>query len=127
MQSQARHDQRIAATEGSDELALDTELGILRDVFRMLPAGVTVQDEEGRFLLVNDAAASQLGMIGCGPEAPASKELDDRRSTGIELLRIGRHAVAEESASGPSKQVFLTSHRPVRIADRNLLLSSSAD
>ena len=47
---------------GEDEFADDAELGILRDVFRMLPAGVTVQDEHGRFLLVNDAAAAQLGM-----------------------------------------------------------------
>ena len=28
----------------------------------MLPTGVTVQDEQGRFLLVNDAAAAQLGI-----------------------------------------------------------------
>ena len=36
----------------------------------MLPAGVTVQDEQGRFLLVNDAAAAQLGMAAGGPAAP---------------------------------------------------------
>src|SRR3979490_1879014 len=51
-----------------------------------------------------------------------------RRETGLELLRTGRPAVAEETVSnGPVKQVLLTAHRPVRIADRNLLLSSSAD
>ena len=33
----------------------------------------------------------------------------------------------EAVISGQAKQVFLTSHRPVRIADRNFLLSSSAD
>ena len=107
-----------------DEFVGDTELGILRDVFRMLPTGVTVQDEHGRFLLVNDAAAAQLGIAPAG----FSKELDQRRQTGIELLRAGRAAVAEECfTSGPVKQVLLTTHRPVRIADRNLLLSSSAD
>jgi diguanylate cyclase (GGDEF)-like protein len=126
MQSRTQNDPRTAATE--DELALDAELAILRDVFRMLPTGVTVQDERGRFLLVNDAAAAQLRMAGCEPEAPASKELEHRRSTGIELLRTGRHAVAEETvSSGQTRQVLLTTHRPVRIADRNLLLSSSAD
>ena len=128
MQSQAQHEQRIAATEDDSELALATELRILRDVFRMLPTGVTVQDEQGRFLLVNDAAAAQLGMAGSEAEAPASKELDHRRTTGMELLRTGSHAVAEETVnSDQARQVFLTTHRPVRIADRNLLLSSSAD
>ena len=41
------------------------------------------------FLLVNDAAAAQLRMAGSKMEAPASRELDHRRQTGMELLRIG--------------------------------------
>jgi diguanylate cyclase (GGDEF)-like protein len=128
MQSRTQHELRIAATEGDSEYALATELRILRDVFRMLPTGVTVQDEQGRFLLVNDAAAAQLRMAGSEMEAPASKELDHRRTTGMELLRTGSHAITEESVnSDQARQVFLTTHRPVRIADRNLLLSSSAD
>jgi cyclic di-GMP phosphodiesterase Gmr len=128
MQSRTQHDARIAASENESEFALATELRILRDVFRMLPTGVTVQDEQGRFLLVNDAAAAQLGMSGSEAEAPASKELDHRRKTGIELLRTGRYAVAEECfGRDQARQVLLTTHRPVRIADRNLLLSSSAD
>ena len=70
MQSRTQHELRIAATEGDSEVALATELSILRDVFRMLPTGVTVQDEQGRFLLMNDAAAAQLGMAGSETEAP---------------------------------------------------------
>jgi diguanylate cyclase (GGDEF)-like protein len=94
----------------------------------MLPAGVTVQDEQGRFLLVNDVAAEQLGIAVDGPAAPDSKELTHRRETGLELLRTGRPAVAEEWVTdGEGKQLLLTAHRPVRIGDRNLLLSSSAD
>jgi diguanylate cyclase (GGDEF)-like protein len=128
MQSPIRQDLHAAATQGDSELAVDSELSILRDVFRMLPTGVTVQDEHGRFLLVNDAAAAQLGMEAGQPSALASKPLNDRRAAGLELLRAGRAAVAEESVTGgQGKQVFLTAHRPVRIADRNLLLSSSAD
>ena len=65
--------------------------------------------------------------MAAGPERP-SAELNQRRETGLELLRAGRAAVAEECfTSGAVKQVLLTAHRPVRIADRNLLLSSSAD
>jgi cyclic di-GMP phosphodiesterase Gmr len=126
MQSRRQHYLQNAGTKDDSEFAGDTELEILRDVFRMLPAGVTVQDEHGRFLLVNDAAAVQLGIAASEPAA--SKELDQRREAGLELLRSGRAAVAEECVtSGEVKQVFLTNHRPVRIADRNLLLSSSAD
>jgi diguanylate cyclase (GGDEF)-like protein len=94
----------------------------------MLPHGVTLQDEQGRFLLVNDAAAAQLGVAVGEPQASSSKEFDQRREACIELLRAGRATVAEECAvNSELKQVFLTSHRPVRIADRDLLLSSSAD
>jgi cyclic di-GMP phosphodiesterase Gmr len=127
MQSRPQHDLPHAATE-ADGFAVDSELSMLRDVFRMLPSGVTVQDEQGRFLLINDAAAAQLGMAAGEPAALSSKQLDHRRETGIELLRSGRPAVAEECVSnGQVKQVLLTTHRPVRIADRHLLLSSSAD
>ena len=126
MQSRRQHYLQDARTKGDSEFAGDTELEILRDVFKMLPAGVTVQDEHGRFLLMNDAAAVQLGITASADAA--SKELDQRREAGLELLRSGRAAVAEECVtSGEVKQVFLTNHRPVRIADRNLLLSSSAD
>src|SRR3984885_2533982 len=124
MQNRTQYDMQTAALAAEDELVGESELGILKDVFRMLPSGVTVQDEQGRFLLMNDAAAAQLGIA----PARASRELDHRRQTGVELLRAGRAAVEEECfTGGPVKQVLLTSHRPVRIAGRNLLLSSSVD
>src|ERR1700742_216152 len=126
MQSPIRQD--LHAVTQDSEFAVEDELNILRDVIRLLPTGVTVQDEQGRFLLVNDAAAAQLGIAQAQPPALSSKPLNERRETGLELLRAGRAAVAEECVTGGrSKQVFLTSHRPVRIADRHLLLSSSAD
>ncbi len=126
MQNSAKHDSTAIAAGRDSETATDSELGMLRDVFRMLPGGVTVQDEHGRFLLMNDAAAAQLGMADGG--SPDSPDLERRRETGVELLRSGRAVVAEECVTGThGKQVFLTSHRPVRIADRDLLLSSSAD
>ncbi len=128
MQSRTPNALRVTATENDDVLADGTELSILRDVFRLLPAGVTVQDEHGRFLLMNDAAAVQLGLAAGGLAASPSPELTQRRETGLELLRAGRAAVTEECAtSGEVRQVFLTAHRPVRIADRNLLVSSSTD
>jgi cyclic di-GMP phosphodiesterase Gmr len=125
MHSPYKHDLQAAATQAGNEGALNTELSILRDVIRLLPTGLTVQDEDGNFLLVNDAAAALLEMAAA---APAPSQLSDRQETCLELLRSGRAAVLEETVnSGPAKQVFLTSHRPARIAERNLLLSSSAD
>src|ERR1700744_6192987 len=103
-----------------------TELGLLRDVIKMLPAGGTVQDEHGRFVLMNDAAAAQLGAGGA--VSGTWSHLDERLKTGRALLRDGRLGVAEESlpgANGP--QTLLTAHRPVHIDGRSLLLSSSTD
>ncbi|MBA2397712.1 MAG: EAL domain-containing protein [Bradyrhizobium sp.] len=125
MHSPYKHDLQAAATEAGNEGAPSPELSILRDVLRLLPTGVTVQDEHGNFLLVNDAAAALLQMAAA---APAPSQLSDRQETCLELIRSGRAAVLEEAVtSGPAKHVFLTSHRPVQIAERNLLLSSSAD
>jgi diguanylate cyclase (GGDEF)-like protein len=125
MQSPYKHDLQAAAMQAGNEGALDAELSILRDVLRLLPTGVTVQDEHGNFLLMNDAAAALLRMAAA---APVPSQLSDRHETCLELLRSGRAAVLEEAVtSGAARHVFLTSHRPARIADRNLLLSSSAD
>jgi diguanylate cyclase (GGDEF)-like protein len=108
----------------TNESELHSELRILRDVVRLLPAAVTVQDEQGNFLVVNDAAAARFHLTS---DAMAA-QLDERRAACLELLRGGHSAVQEEAvASGTTRQVFLTAHRPVRIADRNLLLSTSAD
>src|SRR3984957_13226278 len=110
------------------EFAFEGDLGLLRDIIRLLPAGITVQDEEGRFLLINDAAASHLGMAAEQPCEFHAKHLDERRQMALELLRVGRPAVAEMKGAGSKgEQVLLAAHQPARIAGRNLLLSCSAD
>src|SRR5436853_967319 len=124
MHSPYQYDLQAAADEAGNEGAIDSELNTLREVLRMLPHGVTVQDEHGRLLLANDAATAQLGIHSGEP----SSELERRREAATGLLRAGDAAIVEESiTSRAAKQVFLTSHRPVRIANRDLLLSSSAD
>jgi len=125
MYSPHKFDFQAAANQAGNESAIDSELGILRDVLKLLPTGVTVQDESGEFLLVNDAAAALLQMAAA---APAPSQLTDRHETCLELLRSGRAVVLEEAVtSGSAKHVFLTAHRPIQIAERTLLLSSSAD
>jgi c-di-GMP phosphodiesterase Gmr len=109
-----------------DPGATGAELGLLREVLRLLPAGVTVQDAQGDFLIVNDAAAAQLGMAD-GAAAP-SPHLDRRRHAGRDALQGGRAIVVEECLDhGRDRQTVLTSHRPIRIGGRDLLVSSSAD
>ena len=129
MHSPNKHDFQAAAIPAGNESAIDSELNILRSVFKLLPAGVTVQDERGELLLANDAARPLLQTALLQIAADVAPSLaDDRRDTCLQLLHSGRAAVLEEAVvSGQTKQVFLTSHRPVRIADRNFLLSSSAD
>jgi cyclic di-GMP phosphodiesterase Gmr len=125
MHSPYKYDLQAAAGEAGNEGAIESELNTLRQVLRMLPHGVTVQDEHGQLLLANDAAAAQLG-IGAGEVS--SRELEQRREAATELLRAGHAAIVEECiTSRAAKQVFLTSHRSLRIANRDLLLSSSAD
>src|SRR5882724_11799264 len=100
-----------------------SELSILRDVLRMLPNGVTVQDEHGRVLLANAAAAAQFQVGADG--IPAHEH---RCESAREALSTGQQMVVEESfAREGGRQVLLTSHQPFRIAERDLLLSSSAD
>ena len=126
MQRHVVNNQPLEAAAESPRSA-EAELGLLRDVLRLLPTGVTVQDEQGDFLIVNDAAAAQLGLAD-GASAGRSTQLEQRREAGCDVLRAGQPAITEERHDdGTARQVLLTSHRPVRIGGRDLLLSSSAD
>src|SRR5206468_1968783 len=87
-----------------------------------LPAGLTVQDAQGELLLVNDAAASQLGMDGSRP----SPDLAPRREACQQALMSGQPVISEEALhDGAARQVLLTTHRPVRLAGRELLIEQS--
>ncbi|WP_186294113.1 putative bifunctional diguanylate cyclase/phosphodiesterase [Bradyrhizobium guangdongense] len=104
--------------------ATEAELGFLKEIVRMLPAGVTVHDERGELLLVNDAAANALGLDGSRP----TPDLAQRQEVCVQALRGGRPVVTEESLqAGAARQVLLTTHRPVRLAGRDLLISASSD
>ena len=119
----ANHLFQPTATE-ADDVGAANELSLLRDVLRLLPAGVTVQDAQGRMLVVNDAAAAQLGLA----DGALTQQLEQRREAAQECLHAGEPLVSEEVVDGGNvRQVLLTSHRPVRIGGRDLLISASAD
>ncbi|SFL44654.1 PAS domain S-box-containing protein/diguanylate cyclase (GGDEF) domain-containing protein [Bradyrhizobium sp. NFR13] len=110
------------------------ELEMLREIVRMLPASVTVQDDRGDFLLVNDAAAIQFNASADQFNRPDPQShflvqaLTHRRMTALDLLQSGRSAVFEERVNSErDRRVFLTTHRPARIGDRSVLLSSATD
>jgi cyclic di-GMP phosphodiesterase Gmr len=131
----ADHRRASSAVDGAENgRDVHAELKLLNEIVRMLPTSITVQDEHGRFLLVNDAAAAQFRipaeelLIASAITSPSTKELDHRRDTCIELLRVDRAVVTEEQiVNGHTQRTFLTTHRPVCIAETKLLLTSSAD
>jgi c-di-GMP phosphodiesterase Gmr len=117
----------LASDDTDADITAAAELDLLRDVLRLMPAGVTVQDAQGDFLIVNDAAAAQLKITDDASGEP-SPQLDQRRDAGSSILRAGQAITNEEChGDGEAKQVLLTCHRPVRIGGRDLVISSSAD
>ncbi|MGO3932178.1 putative bifunctional diguanylate cyclase/phosphodiesterase [Rhodopseudomonas pseudopalustris] len=112
-----------------DNNAIDLQL--LEEIIRALPAAVTVLDDRGDFLIVNDAAASRLNVPPSGHAASVvslNPAIEQRRAEAVALLATGRPATKEERAGhGATVRTFLTAHRPVEIGSRRLLLSSSLD
>ena len=97
---------------------------LLKGILELLPVGLTVQDELGRFVLVNDVAAARLGaspaeLTGRLPADPHA-ELDP--PAGGES-----NAVEERSTAAAGERTWLTSRKPVRVLDETLLLSASLD
>jgi cyclic di-GMP phosphodiesterase Gmr len=111
-----------------------THASLLAQIVEHLPIALTVQDEDGRFILANAAAAANLAipldaLVGASPAdflPPA--EAADRRDWEINLVRSGKSSSIEEKIAGPSgEQTWLTCHQGVRIRDQTLLLTSSLD
>lgn len=111
----------MVASTGRTVTALGDMPGLLDALVQQFPVGLTVQDARGEFLLVNDAAAAQFG----GVQGAAS--LDARRDAAPKLIEAGMARTTEEHIGADGKQVLLTTHRPVQIAGRELLLSTSVD
>ncbi|MCG6205333.1 EAL domain-containing protein [Rhodopseudomonas sp. HC1] len=102
--------------------AVDPEL--LQAVIRALPSGVTVQDESGDFLIVNDAAAARMALASAqANSAPAPRGLEAPA-----LLTAGAPAIIEEQiGAGASARTYLTAQRPIELGGRRLVLSSASD
>ena len=106
----------------------------LKDVVDALSIGLTVQDEAGRFVLVNQAAAANLqipaaALIGASPaDFLSAEEGKQRRQWEVDLIRSGEAVTVEENTpSAEGERTWLTSHKPATIAGRTLLLSAALD
>ncbi|MFC0238957.1 putative bifunctional diguanylate cyclase/phosphodiesterase [Rhodopseudomonas telluris] len=103
----------------------------LREILRALPGAVTVLDERGEFLIVSDGAAARMNLATRQPATTAGEAnsaIEHRRVEGLAVLATGRASIGEEQiGDGPAARTLLTAHRPVDIAGRRLLLSTSLD
>jgi PAS domain S-box-containing protein len=96
----------------------------LRSILELLPVGLTVQDESGRLVLVNEAATVRLNATkqdltgGTLADAEATLPSDSVSPADEPPVEV------EESAG---ERTWLTSRRPVQVLGETLLLSASLD
>ena len=106
-------------------------IGDLHQAISQLPVGITLQDHQGRFLFVNETAGAHFNLAAFSDDAPQAlpyAELKRRQELCVEALRTGEAATSEERFAGSSgEREFLSSHWPIRLADRPLLLTSTID
>jgi cyclic di-GMP phosphodiesterase Gmr len=107
---------------------------LLQEILDHLPIGVTVQDDKGRFILVNGTAAANLAMpadalLGASPaDFLPAEEAVQRRQWEIDLIGTGKTVATEETTTDAGgDRTWLTSHLPLRVSGQSLLLSSSLD
>jgi cyclic di-GMP phosphodiesterase Gmr len=106
---------------------------LLKEIMDLLPIGLTVQNENGRFILVNSAAAINSGLradalLEASPADILSEDrAAERRRQDANALPTNKLITAEETVGPAGERTLLTSHKSVRIFDETLLLSASLD
>jgi diguanylate cyclase (GGDEF)-like protein/PAS domain S-box-containing protein len=120
--------------ESDSAPGLQRHAGLFRQIINLLPVGVTVQAQDGRFMLVNDAAAAQFGatsdvLIGVTPATVLPPdEAKWRRERELALIESGNASEPLETFGGTDgARTLLTTQKPVRIADETLIVSASFD
>jgi diguanylate cyclase (GGDEF)-like protein/PAS domain S-box-containing protein len=113
-----------------NELKEQQRNDLLEGIISHLPVGLSVQDEYGRFVFVNDAAAASLGMATqeqtstSSSDALAGPPPEPHSAIGA----AGRPIEAEEIIPSPEgERTWLTRRKPVRILDQTLIVSTSLD
>lgn len=117
------------------ESALTEQINpFLTGVFDQLPFSVTVQDEGGNFVVVNETAAANLGMsvqalTGASPaDFLPESEAAMRREWEQRLFKQKRAVTIEtDIVQSDGTHSWLTTYRPTRILNRDLLITSAFD
>jgi c-di-GMP phosphodiesterase Gmr len=100
----------------------------LRGILELLPIGLTVQDENGEFVLVNEVAAVRLNATAedCNNAAPAECPVDTHAALRPDPMSpTDEPPVEVEESAG--ERTWLTSRRPVQVLGETLVLSASLD
>jgi cyclic di-GMP phosphodiesterase Gmr len=107
---------------------------LLNEIVSLLPVGLTVQDDQGRFILVNAAAAANIGqpadrLAGASPaDFLPEVEATGWRQRHQAALRAGGIVSSEKTLTLPAgERTLLMAHKPVRIFDEKLVLSTALD
>jgi c-di-GMP phosphodiesterase Gmr len=109
---------------------------LLDAVMGALPVGVSVQDVEGRLLVLNEPAALAIGdKISClrgtipfGVRGASAQQIARRRERFLEHLRSGEARLRERVVMiGGEPRTLLVTGRPVAIGGKTMLVSTSID
>ncbi|MFZ2067930.1 MAG: EAL domain-containing protein [Xanthobacteraceae bacterium] len=103
-------------------------VGLLNAIIDALPVGVTVQTEDGTVMLENGMAAASAERAGAGvPTSPAlpAAGVEEEAAQPADAITMEERVVTGSGLA--SQRTFLIAHRPVRILDRPLLVSTAFD
>ncbi len=99
-----------------------------------MPIGLTVQSEDGRFIVANAAAAANLSMrpedlIGASPaDFLPEEDAASRRQWEQDIIRQNEVVTVEAIVPDQDRErTWLISHKPIRVNDQTLLVASSVD
>jgi diguanylate cyclase (GGDEF)-like protein/PAS domain S-box-containing protein len=125
---------RLAEQLQQSEQSAQKDGELLKQIIDALPISLTVQGDDGRFILVNAIAAANLAtpadvLIGASPgDFLPDEDAANRREWEMGLLQSGEtHSAEENVVEADGQHVWLTTHKPVRIFEQSLLLTSSVE
>ncbi len=109
---------------------------LMETILKALPVGVSVQDEEGRLLVVNEPAAMAiggdaaqlLGTIPFGVRGADDAMISRRRGRFLEHLNSGAMRLRERGVLIDGRvHTLLVTGEPIEVEGRTLLVSTSID
>ena len=134
LESEISHLSDLVAQLRQTEHEAQQKNKLLQEIVDHLPIALSVQDADGKFIVVNSIAAANLAtpadsLIGVSPSDFLSLEdAASRREWEVGLMRSGHLNVAEEIVpTEAGEQTWLTSHKALQLLDQTLLVTTSLD